>query len=46
MIRLVYKAPINQYFYVYQPPLPLNEIEANISKLELNIAGLTKGLAA
>ncbi|HHK41164.1 MAG TPA: SAM-dependent DNA methyltransferase, partial [Planctomycetaceae bacterium] len=32
-----YEIPFNRYFYVYQPPRPLEEIEAEIAKLEKEI---------
>ena len=40
------KIPINRHFYVYKPPRPLAEIEADITALEGEIAGLLKGLVA
>ena len=40
-----YEIPINRHFYVYKPPRPLDEIEADIARLEGEIAGLLKGLA-
>ncbi len=42
--KVGYEIPINRHFYVYKPPRPLNEIEADISKLELEIADMLKGL--
>ena len=42
--RVGYEIPINRHFYVYKPPRPLNEITADIAKLEGEIAGLLKGL--
>ena len=36
--------PINRHFYVYKPPRPLAEIEADIAALEGEIARLLKGL--
>ena len=33
-------------FYVYKPPRPLDQIEADITSLEEEIAGLLKGLVA
>lgn len=44
--KLGYEIPINRHFYVYKPPRPLAEIEADISALESEIAGLLKGLVA
>lgn len=29
-----YEIPINRHFYVYEPPRPLEEIEADITELE------------
>ncbi len=42
--RVGYEIPINRHFYVYKPPRPLVEIEADITRLEGEIAGLLKGL--
>ena len=44
--KVGYEIPINRHFYVYKPPRPLDEIEADITKLEEEIAGLLKGLVA
>lgn len=44
--KVGYEIPINRHFYVYKPPRPLEEIEADIVKLEGEIAGLLKGLVA
>ena len=42
--KIGYEIPINRYFYVYKPPRPLADIEAEILGLEGEIAGLLKGL--
>jgi len=42
--KVGYEIPINRHFYVYKPPRPLDEIEADIAQLEGEIAGLLKGL--
>jgi type I restriction enzyme M protein len=44
--KVGYEIPINRHFYVYKPPRPLDEIEADITALESEIAGLLKGLVA
>lgn len=44
--KVGYEIPINRHFYVYKPPRPLGEIEADITKLEGEIAQLLKGLVA
>lgn len=44
--KIGYEIPINRHFYVYQPPRPLRDIEAEITVLESEIAGLLKGLVA
>jgi type I restriction enzyme M protein len=44
--KVGYEIPINRHFYVYKPPRPLAEIEADIATLEGEIAGLLKGLIA
>ena len=43
-IKVGYEIPINRHFYVYKPPRPLDQIEADITKLEGEIAGLLTGL--
>lgn len=42
--KVGYEIPINRHFYVYKPPRPLDEIEADITGLEGEIAGLLEGL--
>jgi type I restriction enzyme M protein len=42
--KIGYEIPISRHFYVYKPPRPLTEIEADIAALEGEIAGLLKGL--
>ena len=44
--KVGYEIPINRHFYLYKPPRPLDQIEADITKLEGEIAGLLKGLVA
>lgn len=44
--KVGYEIPINRHFYVYKPPRPLAEIEADIQTLEGEIAGLLKGMIA
>ena len=44
--KIGYEIPINRHFYVYQPPRTLDRIEAEITQLEGEIAGLLKGLVA
>lgn len=44
--KVGYEIPINRHFYVYKPPRPLPQIEADIRKLEGEIADLLKGLLA
>ena len=38
--KLGYEIPLNRHFYVYEPPRPLEEIEADLEALEKEIAGL------
>jgi len=38
--KIGYEIPLNRHFYVYEPPRPLEEIEADIALLEREIAGL------
>ena len=42
--KVGYEILINRHFYVYKPPRPLDQIEANITTLEGKIAGLLRGL--
>ncbi len=42
--KVGYEIPINRHFYVYKPPRPLDQIEADITRLEGEIARLLKGL--
>jgi type I restriction enzyme M protein len=44
--KVGYEIPINRHFYVYKPPRPLPEIEADIRRLEGEIADLLQGLLA
>ena len=44
--KVGYEIPINRHFYVYKPPRPLDQIEADITEIEGEIAGLLKGLVA
>ncbi len=44
--KVGYEIPINRHFHVYKPPRPLNKIEAEIAKLEGEIAGLLEGLTS
>ncbi len=44
--KVGYEIPINRHFYVYKPPRPLPDIEADIRQLEGEIADLLKGLLA
>lgn len=43
--KVGYEIPFNRYFYVYEPPRPLKEIEADIAALEGEIAELLEGLS-
>ena len=38
--KVGYEVPLNRHFYVYEPPRPLEEIEADLEMLEKEIAGL------
>lgn len=44
--KVGYEIPVNRHFYVYKPPRPLPEIEADIRQLEGEIADLLKELMA
>jgi len=43
--RVGYEINFNRYFYKYQPPRPLEEIEADIRTLEQEIVGMLRELA-
>ena len=38
--KVGYEIPLNRHFYVYEPPRPLGEIEADLQTLERDIVGL------
>lgn len=42
--KVGYEIPINRHFYVYEPPRPLEEIEADIRDLEDDIIKMLKGV--
>ena len=44
--KLGYEIPITRHFYVYEPPRPLEAIEADIAALEREILDLMKGAGA
>lgn len=44
--RVGYEINFNRYFYRYTPPRPLNEIDAELKALEVEIAGLLQEVAA
>ncbi len=44
--KVGYEIPLNRHFYRYEPPRPLEEIEADIKKLEGEILALLKEVTA
>ncbi len=44
--KVGYEIPVNRHFYVYEPPRPLDEIEADMGKLEREIASLLEEVKA
>ena len=40
LTKIGYEIPLNRHFHVYEPPRPLDEIEADLKALEQEIAGL------
>ncbi|MYB83349.1 MAG: SAM-dependent DNA methyltransferase [Chloroflexi bacterium] len=44
--KIGYEIPLNRHFYVYEPPRPLDEIEADLQALEREIAGLLSEVTA
>ena len=45
-MKIGYEIPVTRHFYVYEPPRPLPEIEADIKKLEGEILSLLREIAA
>lgn len=44
--KVGYEIPLTRHFYVYEPPRPLADIEADIKALEGEVLGLLKGITA
>ena len=44
--KIGYEIPVNRHFYVYEPPRPLEAIEADIKALETSILDLLKEVTA
>ena len=44
--KIGYEIPLNRYFYVYEPPRPLDEIEADLEELEREISSLLSEVTA
>ena len=44
--KIGYEIPLNRHFYVYEPPRPLEDIEADLRTLEREIAGLLAEVAS
>ena len=44
--KIGYEIPLNRYFYVYEPPRPLDEIEADLEALEREISSLLSEVTA
>ena len=44
--KIGYEIPLNRHFYFYEPPRPLEEIEADLGALEAEIAGLLAEVTA
>ena len=42
--RVGYEINFNRYFYEYRPPRPLEEIEADIQRVEKEIAVMLQGM--
>jgi len=42
--KVGYEIPLNRHFYVYQPPRPLDAIEADIATLEKDIVRMLAGV--
>jgi type I restriction enzyme M protein len=44
--RIGYEVPFNRYFYVFEPPRPLVEIDADLAQVTARIKAMIEGLAA
>jgi type I restriction enzyme M protein len=44
--KVGYEIPFNRYFYVFQPPRPLAEIDAELAQVTAHIKTMIEGLAA
>ena len=44
--KIGYEIPFNRHFYVFEPPRPLAEIDADLAKVTARIQGMLKELAA
>jgi type I restriction enzyme M protein len=44
--KVGYEIPFNQHFYVFQPPRPLAEIDADLAQVTARIKRMIEGLAA
>ena len=44
--KVGYEIPFNRHFYVFEPPRPLAEIDADLSKVTERIKAMIEGLAA
>ncbi|QHP72172.1 SAM-dependent DNA methyltransferase [Bradyrhizobium sp. LCT2] len=44
--KIGYEIPFNQYFYVFEPPRPLAEIDAELAQVAARIKAMIEGLAA
>ncbi len=44
--RVGYEIPFNRHFYVFEPPRPLAEIDADLAKVTARIKAMIEGLAA
>ena len=44
--RIGYEIPFNRHFYVFEPPRPLAEIDAELAEVTARIQGMLRELAA
>jgi len=44
--KVGYEIPFNRHFYVFKPPRPLAEIDADLKRTTDRILGMIKGLSA
>jgi type I restriction enzyme M protein len=44
--KVGYEVPFNRHFYVFEPPRPLSEIDADLAQVTARIQAMLRGLTA